>query len=472
MNTDLKKIFKKNIKYAAIGYIVNLIFSLLMTLIMPKILGVQQFAYWQLFIFYTSYVGLFHLGLSDGVYLRYGGMDVDEINCRLIDNQFKLLLAILVCISIGITFIGSLKICEIDRVYVLFYAGVYLVFANVEWFWGYVYQALNHTNIYSISVIFSKCFFFILTFILVCIKQNTYKMLISSYIISVMLSCAYLLYKRNIFSVSQPISRNTVLREYGVNVRTGISLTISNTVSKLIIGSCRFFVDVEYGVITFSMFSLAITVTNFVIQFITQISMVVFPILKKLQGNVVKEIYIMLCETISCILCGLLCCFFPLRFFLEYWIPEYSVAVEFLEVLFPICIFEGKMYLIYNTYLKVFRKERGLLILNLITVVLSIVLSYIGVKTFKQVIVVVVCLVIVIMVKSLMANIYLSKIMKTKYDRTIWMEIILSSCFIILNTCTKNIVGCISYSILVSIYIICCKDSLKNSYRKIVKIKY
>ena len=37
--------------------------SVIMTLIIPKILGVESFGYWQLFIFYSSYVSYFQIGL-------------------------------------------------------------------------------------------------------------------------------------------------------------------------------------------------------------------------------------------------------------------------------------------------------------------------------------------------------------------------------------------------------------------------
>ena len=43
--------------------------SVATTLILPKFLGIESFGYWQLFLFYVSYIGFFHLGINDGVYL-------------------------------------------------------------------------------------------------------------------------------------------------------------------------------------------------------------------------------------------------------------------------------------------------------------------------------------------------------------------------------------------------------------------
>lgn len=71
-----KSAFIKNILYAFLAQGIALFLSVLMSLIVPKILGVEQYSYWQLFIFYTGYVGFFHFGLNDGVYLRLGGQKI------------------------------------------------------------------------------------------------------------------------------------------------------------------------------------------------------------------------------------------------------------------------------------------------------------------------------------------------------------------------------------------------------------
>ena len=59
-----------------------------MSLLVPKMLGVEEFSYWQLFLFYLSYVGLFHFGITDGMYLKNGGLTYDEINKKEIGSQF------------------------------------------------------------------------------------------------------------------------------------------------------------------------------------------------------------------------------------------------------------------------------------------------------------------------------------------------------------------------------------------------
>ncbi len=40
------------------------------------------------------------------------------------------------------------------------------------------------------------------------------------------------------------------------------------------------------------------------------------------------------------------------------WLPEYADSLQYMGILFPIVIYEGRMSLLINTYLKTIRKEK------------------------------------------------------------------------------------------------------------------
>lgn len=88
--TKKKNKLINNIIYAFFAQGVSLLLSVVMSLIVPKVLGVEQFGYWQLFIFYAGYVGFFHFGLNDGIYLKLGGSDYDNLDYNLLGTQFRI----------------------------------------------------------------------------------------------------------------------------------------------------------------------------------------------------------------------------------------------------------------------------------------------------------------------------------------------------------------------------------------------
>lgn len=58
----------------------SFLISALSTLVIPRFIGITEYGYWQLYMFYVSYVGIFHLGWNDGIYLRYGGKQYDSLD--------------------------------------------------------------------------------------------------------------------------------------------------------------------------------------------------------------------------------------------------------------------------------------------------------------------------------------------------------------------------------------------------------
>ena len=81
----------KNLSYSVVANGTNTLVSLILVLFVPKILGVKEYSYWQLYLFYASYVGFFHFGWADGVYLKFGGKKYEELDKGYFHSQFWLL---------------------------------------------------------------------------------------------------------------------------------------------------------------------------------------------------------------------------------------------------------------------------------------------------------------------------------------------------------------------------------------------
>ena len=60
MSSGFKKIVA-NFSYVVLSNLLTVIVSSLVVLILPKIMGVEEYGYWQLYIFYLSYTGFVHL---------------------------------------------------------------------------------------------------------------------------------------------------------------------------------------------------------------------------------------------------------------------------------------------------------------------------------------------------------------------------------------------------------------------------
>ena len=55
-------------------------------------MSIDGYGYYQLFLFYSTYVGLFQFGVSEGVYLENGGKKFSQLNHLSLSNCFLILL--------------------------------------------------------------------------------------------------------------------------------------------------------------------------------------------------------------------------------------------------------------------------------------------------------------------------------------------------------------------------------------------
>lgn len=75
----MRRSLKRGMLSVLIANIINLCFSLLSSFMLPKWLSVDTYALVKTFQLYASYAGLLHFGYVDGIYLKYGGKDIDTV---------------------------------------------------------------------------------------------------------------------------------------------------------------------------------------------------------------------------------------------------------------------------------------------------------------------------------------------------------------------------------------------------------
>ena len=110
-NIEPRKI-TKNITLSISVQIVSLLVGFVLGLIVPKFIDEYQYAYWQMYALYVSYVGIMHFGLLDGLMLRYSKYDYNELDKERVGSQFKLLVLISLIIStLGIVISVLIFLC-------------------------------------------------------------------------------------------------------------------------------------------------------------------------------------------------------------------------------------------------------------------------------------------------------------------------------------------------------------------------
>ena len=168
------------------------------------------------------------------------------------------------------------------------------------------------------------------------------------------------------------------------SIRIGIKVMIAGVASLAILGVARLVIDQVWGIEVFGKISFSLSMCNFFLSFITQVSMVLFPALR--QGTQKERIhfYRYARDCMDLVLPALYLAYFPLVWVLSYWLPQYRSSLTAFALVLPICVFDSKMNVLGTTYLKVLRKEKFLLAINLVSVVLSICLVFLTLLIFHS----------------------------------------------------------------------------------------
>jgi len=420
-----KSSFYTNIAYAMLAQVISLLLSIIMALVVPKVLGLEEFSYWQLFLFYSGYSGFFHFGLNDGIYLREGGRDYNELDKKMIGTQFQLLFLFHCLITIAVIILSTIYIEDFNRRFVWIAAAISLPIINAGLFLGYVFQAVNKTKLYSISVIIDKFLFIIMVIILLILRISDFYWFVVAYLLSKIISTIYCIWMAKDLLVILMKNYSEILKEVKINITVGINLMLSNISSLLIVGNSRFIIDKVWGIKVFGTVSFSLLISTFFLSFISQISMVLFPTLRQVDEHRLKEFYSDIRAILGVILAAIPLVYLPLYYLVKLWLPQYFEGIIYLALLLPLITYEGKMNLLCVTYFKVLRKESLLLKINFSSFLLSLIIGIVGGFVFENVFIVIFSILISVSFKTIISEIHLAKLMGSKVSNNIILESVL-----------------------------------------------
>lgn len=348
--------------------------SAVMSLLVPKMLGVEEYAYWQLFLLYGAYVPLFHLGLNDGVYLINGGKTFTEMNRRSLTGQFFVGLMIEASIAI-LVFVWAVANFEGSRLFVFGSIAVYIVLFNIGSYWGAVCQAANETHYYSKMQTIDKACFFVLLLIGITCSITCCEYYVVAYVASRFVAGCYIVSKCKYFFGQSVKLLKSAFRESARSIRVGIKLTISYLASIFILGAPRMVADGAWSIEQFAQLSFAISLMNFLVVFVSQAGMVLFPALRRVTEVEFGEIYRKLTLGLDLLLPAVYVLYYPVLIAVRWWLPQYSEGLQWLSIMLPVCVYNSRMEILSSTALKVLRKEAALMKINLIAAGFAVVLA-------------------------------------------------------------------------------------------------
>lgn len=464
----LKKILL-DFGYVIFSNLLTLVISTLVILVVPKLVGVKEFGYWQLFTFFSGYLGLLPLGWLDGIYLRYGGERYSDLDKNKFFSQFVMLMLLQLFFAIIIASSG-LIMSNSYYAFIAYSLAIFLMIYIAEAFCRFILQLTNRVREYSEITLLSSLIYVITIIILLLLGYRKFELLIGAYIFGHIVAMMYGFFLiRDIF-ISGIKNFYWTWAEMKLNIKVGSQLLIANVASLLIIGVVRMAIQNGWGIETFGKISLTLQISNLLMVFIGAISLVLFPKLRRVKRDKMNEIYPILRDTLMpAIFIGILV-YFPISYLIPLWLPKYSSALVYMSILFPMVAYQSKFEILSNTFLKVLRMERQLLFINVITLLISIMLTIVSVFALHNLTMTVFTIIIVMAIRSTIAELYLKSKLEIKFSVEMLIETGMVIAFITLAWYLPVFEAFIGYIAILIVYLIIKKNDILRAVCAIKKI--
>lgn len=459
--------FIKNFFYTLISNLVSMIVSAVTILIIPKLIGIEEYGYWQLFLFYSSYVGFMHFGWNDGIYLRYGGKEYEELDKNLFFSQFWMLVISQLIIAGLIFLLSSIFIIDLNRIFIIQMTGLCMIAINVRRMLLYILQGTNRIKEYAQITLMDRTLYIILLILFLVLGGREYKLMIVTDLIGKFISLFYGMYCCKDIVFRKITTFYFSYRETMKNIGTGIKLMFSNIASNMIIGTVRFGIEHSGDVETFGKVSLTLSVSNLMMTFINAIGIIIFPILRRTNEKKLANIYITMRDFLMVILLGALIVYYPLKVILSTWLPKYADSLMYMALVFPMCVFEGKMALLINTYLRSLRKEKLMLKINLISLGLSMIVTFINTVLLKNLNLAIASIVVLLAFRCIFAEMAISNVLKISVCKDILLELTMTLIFILTGWFINSWFTVLLYGISYIIYLIIKRKDIINTIKNV-----
>ena len=452
--TITNKKIAKNVIISITVQAISLLVSFIANFFVPKFIDKSQYSLWQMFMLYQSYVGIMHFGLLDGLVLRYSQYDYEELDKARMRSQFKLLLVFTSIMALLMSGVVLLTMDGAPRI-VFVLVALAIISKNYFTYTSYTFQITNRVNKYASLVIMQRGIYGVIVVILLVLGVKDYYWLcFAEFIGDLVATLIMSLFNKGLY-LGKGLNIADSLKELKENISAGGLLLLANWSFVFIVSSARMVVQWAWGDVVFADVSFAFSVTNMFLTFATAISVVLFPSLKRIEGNRLKSLYGNLRMAISLVLCAVLIFYFPGCYLISWWLPHYQESLVYLGMMLPIIIYSSKVSLLTNSYLKVYRKEKIMAIINLTSITIGLSLSLIGAYLLNSINFILISLVSVLALNSLVAEIIVNKLVKEKNIVGIISEILIAVGFIVFAIMLPSWWGMLAYLALFIVYLLC-----------------
>jgi O-antigen/teichoic acid export membrane protein len=354
-----RKRYAKGLSLVTIVNIVSFVVGVAASLLVPDALSLGDYAIFKTYNLYATYVGFFHFGFIDGIYLLYSGLVYDKIDKPKFRTFFWFFFVMEMVTGLLAAGICFFTIHDPTLLIVLLLVIATMLATNVTNYYGIIAQLTTDFRNYSLKNLV-RCVVKGLSLVLLLVfwKAN----ILSDYLVYVYILTGLILadlvvdldymltFKSATFGKCAP------LKECWPDISkifiVGFPLLIANICLSIIYSLNSQIVQLGYPDEIFAYYSFAHSILSIVTTITSGISTLIFPMLRQVGKEKIRDHY----ESLLTKIVFLGAFMFNIYFFsiwgVNWLLPKYNPSIPTLAIVMPIAVIYSIINLILHSYFK------------------------------------------------------------------------------------------------------------------------
>lgn len=321
-----KDSIKKGLRLIFVDFL-GLVVGILNGFFLPMVFSIEGYALFKAFSLYATYAFVFSFGISDGIYLIYGGKSEADTDVSRTKAFYFLLVKMQVIICAGMFFISYCILKDTALTYFVFFIIPLQLINFIRLYYRALGEFDSYSMLQSVLVIFELLNTLFAVFyirsqdpgLFIAIK------IINHLIVALLFSWLFLGKHRAV-----PAAR-LAWRDFIAVMKPGFAVLLADMAAALIFSMDRWFVMVSFNDAVFAYYSFAVSMFSLFIVFVTSITNIFYSNISRRIGD---TDYINRLKNKVLIISS----FFPAGYFIlqgiiEIYLTEYTKALDILWIL-------------------------------------------------------------------------------------------------------------------------------------------
>lgn len=336
--------------------IITIISGVFVGFLVPKIFSVNDYGLYKTFTLYLSYIGFFSLGIIDGIVLKYGDKDYEEIEKVKFRTLFCWYLYIHIFFGVAMCVLSTFFF-EKEMKYIGVTIAINMLIVNISGYFQQISQITQRFKEYSTRKILQSMLNVIMVgifYVIFLFKHNIdYRVYIAAVlIINAIMTIWYIItYKDIIFGTkTKLLSTKNELVEL---IKIGFPLLFANLCTSLILNTDKQFVNLLFNTSDYAVYAFAYNMLSLVTVATSAVATILYPTLKRVTEEKLKDKYNMLITTMLSMIYVALTLYFPLSAFIKWFLPNYVDSLKIFKIIFPGLAISSCVTVIMHNYYKI-----------------------------------------------------------------------------------------------------------------------